>query len=74
MRECRCSGLVLVLLLLAGAVGVAGEADLWRAVFDRPEDLAVSDGPLVCVLNIQHPDVIRKQLASQAPDQFAWSE
>ncbi len=72
MRRAFRSGLLLfVLLSLAPAVCAAGEADPWRSVFDRPETLARSDAPLVCVLNIQHPDIIRKQLADQGADLYS---
>lgn len=71
MRASRRLPLVLMLLFLTGTAAWAAEADPWRAVFNRPEELASSDAPLVCVLNIQHPDVIRGQLAKQAPDLYS---
>jgi len=60
-----------VLLWLATAVCRAAEADPWRLVFDRPEELTHSSAPVVCVLNIQHPDIIRKQLAEQGADLYS---
>ncbi|NLS94801.1 MAG: C26 family cysteine hydrolase domain-containing family [Planctomycetaceae bacterium] len=71
MRASRCLPPTLLLLFLTATAPVAAEVDPWRAVFNRPEELASSDAPLVCVLNIQHPDVIRGQLAKQAPDLYS---
>jgi hypothetical protein len=71
MRARRCFVLVVALLVLSPVVAITAEADPWRTVFNRPEDLALSDDPLVCVLNIQHPDVTRGQLAKQTPDLYS---
>ncbi|NQT11831.1 MAG: gamma-glutamyl-gamma-aminobutyrate hydrolase family protein [Planctomycetes bacterium] len=56
---------------LAPAVGVAAEPDVWRTVFDRPEILANTKAPVVCVLTIQHPEIIREQLANKGADLYS---
>lgn len=56
---------------LLSAVCLSAEADPWRSVFDRPEELTSSDVPLACVLNIQHPEIIRKQLADKGVDLYS---
>jgi len=61
----------LLLLCLASTTAVAAETDPWRDAFDRPEELSLSDAPVVCVLNIQHPEIIRKQLADKGPDLYS---
>jgi len=71
MRTVRRCGLVLMFVVLAGAVGPAAEVDPWRAVFNPPEQLARSDEPVVCVLNIQHPDIIRGQLARAGVERYS---
>jgi len=63
LRNCRV--VLLALAWLAPVACAAAETDAWRAVFNRPEELARSRAPVVCVLNIQHPEVIQKQLADQ---------
>lgn len=68
-RHCRL--VLLVLLCLTPAVCAAAETDAWRVVFNRPEELTGSNTPLVCVLNIQHPDVVRKQLADKGPNLYS---
>lgn len=66
MRLVRYSTIVLsVWFSLIAVVCAAADGDAWRSVFDRPEELKRSDTPVVCVLNIQHPDLIRKQLADK---------
>ena len=69
LRHCK-----LVLFAIACLVPVAcvaAETDAWRAVFNRPEELTHSKGPVVCVLNIQHPEVIQKQLADRGPKLYS---
>lgn len=61
----------LVSCLLSAAVTYAAEGDAWRTVFATPQELAASDGPIVCVLAIQHPDIIRKQLADKPVAEFS---
>lgn len=39
---------------------------LWAKIYDRPQRLAALDKPVVCLLDIQHADVIRKQLQTLA--------
>jgi GMP synthase (glutamine-hydrolysing) len=65
------SAFVLVLLFhaLVGAVSAA-ETDAWRSVFATPRELAAITEPIVCVLTIQHPDIIRKQLADKPVGQY----
>ena len=62
LRNCR---VVLLVWACHACIRAAAETDAWRAVFNRPEELARSRAPVVCVLNIQHPEVIQKQLADQ---------
>ena len=72
MRRVVPSGSFLfVFCCLVPAVGVAAEPDLWRSVFDRAEDLANSKAPVVCVLAIQHPEIIRKQLEQRGVDRYS---
>ena len=72
MRRVASSRLLLfAFCCLAPAVVAAAEPDTWRSVFDRPEDLANSNAPVVCVLTIQHPEIIRKQLAERGVKRYA---
>ncbi len=50
---------------LSIGVTFGAESDAWQMVFTTPQDLAAIDEPIVCLLNIQHPDIIRKQLADK---------
>ncbi len=74
MRPARYAAFALIAWFCqATAVCISAEAegDAWRSVFDRPEDLTRSDAPLVCVLNIQHPEIIRKQLTDKGADLYS---
>lgn len=53
------------LLVLKPWSCAAAESDRWRELFDPPEALSRSAVPLVCALSIQHPEIIRKQLADR---------
>ncbi len=55
------------------AIGVLGFAEdaAWRAVFATPEDLAGIDQPIVCILTIQHPEIIRRQLADKPVEEYS---
>lgn len=50
---------------LSVGVTFGAESDAWQLVFTTPQDFAAIDEPIVCILNIQHPDIIRKQLADK---------
>jgi hypothetical protein len=63
-------GFVLLLTVSAAAQKPAAETGLEK-VFDRPEALAALKQPTVCVLDIQHPDLILKQVAEKPVDQYA---
>lgn len=39
---------------------------VWNQLYDRPQQLAALKKPAVCLLDIQHPEVIRGQLAKMA--------
>lgn len=71
----RCARIVLpigFLLLLAASAAADKPAVVagLEKVFDRPEALAVLKQPTVCVLDIQHPDSILKQVADKPVDQY----
>jgi GMP synthase-like glutamine amidotransferase len=72
MTRAIASVLIFVLLGLV-SVGTAwcGDDDAWRAVFATSEDLAAVDEPVVCILTIQHPDIIRKQLADKPVEEYS---
>jgi len=55
---------VLLCRLPAGWV-LAAETDVWRTVFSTPQELAAVDEPIVCILTIQHPEIIRGQLVGK---------
>jgi GMP synthase (glutamine-hydrolysing) len=61
---------VLFCVLSAGAA-LAAEVDAWRTVFATPQELAAIDEPIVCVLTIQHPEIIRKQLADKPAAEYS---
>jgi GMP synthase (glutamine-hydrolysing) len=63
--------LVSAIFCLMSVVSVAADADPWRSVFNRLEDLANSDTPVVCVLNIQHPEIVREQLTKQGVNLYS---
>lgn len=44
--------------------------DVWQQAFDRPAVLARLDGPVICVLAIEHADVVRKRLEEQPIEQY----
>lgn len=56
--------------LLVG-VTLAAETDAWQVVFTAPQEFAAIDEPIVCILNIQHPDIIRKQLAKKPAKEYS---
>lgn len=60
-----------VFCLLSAGAALAAEADAWRTIFATPQELAAVDEPLVCILTIQHPDLIRKQLADKPVEEYA---
>jgi len=70
---CSMLGSVLAVAALVAlpAEAVCAETDPWREVFAGSEQLAQTDDPLVCILTIQHPDLIRKQLADKPVDQYS---
>lgn len=39
---------------------------VWAKVYDRPQRLAALQRPAVCLLDIQHAEILRKQMQSQA--------
>jgi len=43
----------------------------WRGMFATAEEFAAIDEPVVCVLNIQHPDIIRKQLVDKPAKEYS---
>ena len=55
--------------LLAGAT-LAAESDAWQVVFTTPREFATIDEPIVCILNVQHPDIIRKQLTDKPAAEY----
>ena len=63
--------LLLVFCALSTGAARAAEAEAWRTVFATPQELAASAEPLVCILTIQHPDLIRKQLADKPAEEYA---
>ena len=72
MTRTRSSVFAFVMFCLLSVVTAwAGEDDAWRAVFATPEELAAVDEPIVCILTIQHPDIIRKQLADKPVDEYS---
>jgi GMP synthase-like glutamine amidotransferase len=47
---------------------------LWNNMYDRPKRLAALEKPVVCLLDIQHAEIIRKQLQTLAkPLEKAWA-
>lgn len=64
------SAFVLCCVLSAGAA-TAAEVDAWRTVFATPQELAAIEEPIVCMLTIQHPDIIRKQLADKPAAEYS---
>lgn len=69
--QCGRLGLLLAGFWCAGIVASAETPDAWNKVFNRPEELSASRDPVVCVLHIQHADVIRKQITEKPADQFS---
>lgn len=63
---------VIVGWLAMGVIGLADDA-AWRSVFATPEDLAAIDHPIVCILTIQHPEIIRGQLTDKPVDEYSGS-
>jgi len=61
----------LVFCWLSAGAALAAEVDAWRTVFATPQELAAIDEPIVCVLTIQHPDIIRKQLADKPAAEYS---
>ncbi|HPM79678.1 MAG TPA: gamma-glutamyl-gamma-aminobutyrate hydrolase family protein [Candidatus Anammoximicrobium sp.] len=57
--------------VLSAGVALAAEVDAWRTVFATPQELAAIDEPIVCVLTIQHPEIIRKQLADKPAAEYS---
>ncbi len=45
--------------VLSASAALAAEADAWRTVFATPQELAAIGEPIVCILTIQHPEIIR---------------
>ncbi len=62
--------LSLVLCWFAAAPQTAAETAAWETVYDRPTVFDRLDEPVVCLLDIQHPDNLRKQLAEKPLEQF----
>lgn len=62
-------GFLLLLTVSAAAQKPAAVVGLER-IFDRPETLAVLKHPTICVLDIQHPDLILRQVAEKPVDQY----
>jgi len=56
---------------LSVGVSSAAERDTWEEVFTSPEEFAAIDEPIVCILTIQHPDIIRKQLAGKPAGEYS---
>lgn len=55
-------------LLLAAASAASAKGPALSDIFDRPAELTSLRGPTICILDIQHPDLILKQVADK-PDQ-----
>ena len=54
---------VMVFVVLCGlpvGVTLVAESDAWQVVFTTPQEFAAIDEPIVCILNIQYPDIIRR--------------
>jgi len=56
---------------LSASAALAAEADAWRTVFATPQELAAIGEPIVCILTIQHPEIIRKQLADKPAAEYS---
>jgi len=56
---------------LSLGVASATETDTWHEVFTTRQEFAAIDEPIVCILNIQHPDLIRKQLANKPAAEYS---
>ena len=39
-------------------------------VYDRPADMAAQKGPMVCILDTEHPDVVRSDIQKKPVDQY----
>lgn len=63
--------LVLCWSALAAAPAAPAKAPAWEDVYDRPAALARLDAPVVCILDIQHPDSLRKDIAEKPLEQFS---
>ena len=60
-----------VLCRLSLGVTLAAESHAWQVVFPTPHEFAAIDEPIVCILNIQHPYIIRKQLANKPAAEYS---
>ncbi len=72
MRRLRVVLLVGFLSLLAASAAAdkPGLVAGLEQVFDRPAELAALRQPTICVLDIQHPDLILKQIADKPVQQY----
>ena len=57
--------------IMSASIASAAENDAWRSVFATPAELAGIDEPIVCILTIQHPDIIRGQLSAKPADEYS---
>ncbi len=72
MTRLLSSALTLVVLCrLSVGLTLAAESDAWQVVFTTPQEFAAIDEPIVCILSIQHPDIIRKQLAGKPAAEYS---
>ncbi len=55
----------LVFCVLSAGSAWAADVDAWRTVFATPQELAAIAEPMVCILTIQHAEIIRRQLADK---------
>jgi GMP synthase (glutamine-hydrolysing) len=66
----RCAAVVAIALGVVPSLAAANPLIGIEDTFDRPAAIAQASGPVVCVLDVEHPDLIRERLRAKSVDQY----